>query len=306
MGQERILVTGANGFVGKYMVRELLSRDYEVVCFIQPGTSEEPLSGLDIELKWGDLRDKDSLIPAVAGAQAVIHLAAAVAVPDPRTNFEVNVTGVQHLMDVCKLNDVERVIAYSSISAKRQRAGAYAHSKKQSESILSDSQAHVTIFRPDLIYGNGSGGLRKIIKQVKAYPLFIPMVGKGEIIRQPVYVRDIVKLTADVIPNPTSFNKAFDVGGETPIRFRELVLMIADEFGVNKTIFPIPRWTAKLVAYALEEISPNPAFTSDNVLGLIESTDFDAAATIRELSFTPTPLRAGLKRAIHELSKDIV
>ncbi len=51
MGRERILVAGGNGFVGKYMVRELLSCDYEVVGLLQPGTSDASLSDLDIGIR---------------------------------------------------------------------------------------------------------------------------------------------------------------------------------------------------------------------------------------------------------------
>ena len=132
------------------------------------------------------------------------------------------------------------------------------------------------------------------------------MVGRGDIIRQPVYVRDIVRLTADVIDRSESFHKAFDIGGGTEVSIREFVLLVAAELGVTKTLLPIPKWAAKLVAYTLERTLTNPPFTSDNVLGLIESTDFDTTAAMQQLSFEPTPLREGLKRAIYELNENIV
>ena len=305
MAGDKILVTGANGFVGRHMVRELLPRGFEVVCFLWDQDGQRPFDGLDVELRWGDLRNRDSLVRALAGTQVVIHLGAAVSVPDPRINHEVNVVGTRNLMEACAINGVERVIAYSSVSAKRHQAGAYAQSKKQSEAILFDGPAGVTVFRPDIIFGNGSGGLRKIIGQIRAYPLVIPMVGNGAILRQPVYVRDIVRLTADTIDIPRSFGKAYDVGGPSKIAFRDFVLMVAEEIGVRKKLLPIPKWMAMGVARSLEKFSSHPTFTSDNVLGLIEPTDFDSTATMEELGFKPTALRTGLKRAIHELTENI-
>ena len=305
MTQQKILVTGSNGFVGRYMVRELLSRGFQVVCLVQHGTSTAVLDGLDVELRWGDMRDKDSVIKAVAATQSVIHLAAAVGDPDPKANSDVNVGGAHHLVEACKTNGVPRIIGYSSVSATRSQVGAYAQSKKESEPIFLSSGADATIIRPEMIYGNGSKGLQKIIRQVEAYPFFIPMVGRGSIWRQPIYVRDIVKLTVDIIDNPLSFNKAYDVGGITRATMRDFVRMIAKELGTRKRFFPVPKPIALGIAYSLEKLLKNPPFTLDNMLGLTVSSDFDTTPATQDLHFESIPLEIGVKKAIHELKENI-
>lgn len=306
MTRSTVLVTGSNGFVGKYMVRELVSRGFQVVCFVKNGTSEAVLHGLDVEIRRGDICDKDSVIRAVAGTQAVIHLAAAVGSPDPLTNYAVNVDGARHLVEACEVNGVARIISYSSISAMRERTGAYGRSKKEAESILLRSGRDVTILQTEMIYGNGSRGLHKIIAQIQAYPFFIPIVGTGEILRQPVYVRDIVGLTADIIDNPLSFRRSYSVAGKNRVTMREFVLMIAAELGVRKRIFPIPKHVALGVAHVFEKVFRIPPFTVDNMLGLVASTDVDITPAIRELGFKPTSIDVGLKRAVYELKRDIL
>ena len=73
-----ILVTGSNGFVGKFMVRALFEAGYKVKGLVLPGTNLDALNGLSMDIAYGDIRDTQMVENAVKGTQAVIHLAAAV------------------------------------------------------------------------------------------------------------------------------------------------------------------------------------------------------------------------------------
>ena len=79
-----------------------------------------------------------------------------------------NVEGARNVVRACHANGVDRLIAFSSVTVTRSRVGTYGPSKRRAESITLDSALNPTIFRPELIYGVGSPGLRKLDSLVKS------------------------------------------------------------------------------------------------------------------------------------------
>ena len=115
----KTLVTGAAGFIGSHVVRELLARGREVRAMVRPGEDVRNLEGLELERVEGDVTDPAAVERAVQGCARVFHLAAIYALwlPEPRRMFDVNVTGTQNLLHACQRAGVERVVYTSSIAA---------------------------------------------------------------------------------------------------------------------------------------------------------------------------------------------
>jgi UDP-glucose 4-epimerase len=114
-----VLVTGGAGFVGATLVRRLVGSGHSVRVFDNYSTGDASyLAGIDAELVKGDIRDVPALDAALAGMQAVIHLAAAgsvvMSVEDPVTNFDVNVLGTFRVLDAARRAGVERVVQAST------------------------------------------------------------------------------------------------------------------------------------------------------------------------------------------------
>ena len=116
---KHVLVTGGAGFVGATLVRQLVERGHRIRV-IDNYTTGHPshLDGVDAELVEGDIRDEAALDKALAGVDAVMHLAAAgsvvKSVQDPVTNFEVNVIGTFRVLDAARRGGVERVVLAST------------------------------------------------------------------------------------------------------------------------------------------------------------------------------------------------
>jgi len=115
----RVLVTGGAGFVGATLVRRLAGSGHSVRVFDNYSTGDAShLAGVDAELVEGDIRDAPALDAALAGMQAVIHLAAAgsvvASVEDPVTNFDVNVLGTFRVLDAARRAGVERTVQAST------------------------------------------------------------------------------------------------------------------------------------------------------------------------------------------------
>jgi UDP-glucose 4-epimerase len=115
----RILVTGGAGFVGATLVRRLVTTGHRVRVFDNYSTGDAShLAGVDAELATGDIRDTAALDAAVAGMDAVVHLAAAgsviMSIADPSTNFDVNVLGTFRVLDAARRAGVERTVQAST------------------------------------------------------------------------------------------------------------------------------------------------------------------------------------------------
>ena len=114
-----ILVTGGAGFVGATLVRRLVASGHVVRVLDNYSTGDAAyLAGVNAEQIEGDIRDAAALDAALAGIDAVVHLAAAgsvvKSVADPETNFDVNVTGTFRVLDAARRAGVERTVQAST------------------------------------------------------------------------------------------------------------------------------------------------------------------------------------------------
>ncbi|MGA2035978.1 MAG: NAD-dependent epimerase/dehydratase family protein, partial [Acidimicrobiales bacterium] len=96
---DRVLVTGASGFIGSALTRALVQSDQHVVVLLEPGADLRNLDGLDVERITGDVRNSTSVEKAVAGCRAVFHVAALYRfwARDPRDFYEINVGGTRNV-----------------------------------------------------------------------------------------------------------------------------------------------------------------------------------------------------------------
>ena len=144
------LVTGATGFIGWHVARQLLARGHTVRALVRPGSK---VRELDVEVVTGDLRDPESLERAVAGCGLVFHIAADYRLwaKDPGELFRSNVDGTRNLLTAARDAGVERVVYTSTVGCigipgdrpgnedvevhLDEMTGAYKRSKFQAEQV---------------------------------------------------------------------------------------------------------------------------------------------------------------------------
>lgn len=187
----KLLITGASGFLGQYVVAEALRRGHEVRAVVRsPETLSLPWHEHPaVQFAKADLRQKNSLIEAVQGVDAVVHLAAAMR-GNFQTQYDGTVTTTGNLLSAMQAAQVSRLVAISSFSVfdylsipagsviqeespleqkHISQRGAYAQTKRMQETMVQEfGLAHagqVTILRPGMIYGrdhlwNAHAGLK--------------------------------------------------------------------------------------------------------------------------------------------------
>ena len=113
------LITGATGYIGSAVARQLLDTGKTVRCLVRETSSLKNLKDLDVELAYGDIRDMDSLRRVLDGCDNVYHLAALYAnwLPDAGAMYQVNEEGTRNVLTVCKTAGVKKIVYCSSVAA---------------------------------------------------------------------------------------------------------------------------------------------------------------------------------------------
>lgn len=115
---DRVVVTGAAGFIGSAVTRALLARGVQVVALLEPGAPASNLDGLDVERITANVTDADQLNGVFHDARFCFHLAGKFGFwpKDPSTFYEVNVKGSQNVIRACVESHVERVVYTSTVA----------------------------------------------------------------------------------------------------------------------------------------------------------------------------------------------
>jgi len=153
--KDKVLVTGASGFVGSAVARCLIEAGFSVRALVRNNSPRAHLAGLHLDFFEGELRDRKSLERAIAGIRYVFHVAADYRLwaRDPTEIFVVNVEGTRNLMEEAIRSGVERVVYTSSVAtlalrsdgtaadeslplSEEQGIGAYKRSKISAERLV--------------------------------------------------------------------------------------------------------------------------------------------------------------------------
>ena len=114
----KALVTGASGFVGSAVARQILKQGHDVKVLLRPSSDKRNIDDIDVEVAVGDLNDSESLLRALSGCQALFHVAADYRLwaLNPRELYDNNVTGTRNIMQAALQTGVERTVYTSSVA----------------------------------------------------------------------------------------------------------------------------------------------------------------------------------------------
>ena len=304
----RVLVTGATSLVGRSLVELLLQRGDEVTVF-QRGPSS--IEGVAEHL--GDISDTSAVGDAVAGAEAVVHLAARAGVTGRWELFEqANIVGTRCIIEAARAAGVGRFVHVSSPSvahAGRSLVGAsadpadpgevrghYARSKAYAEliALAADSATMaVTAIRPHLIWGPGDTQLvGRIVERARAGRLAV--VGSGAALIDTTYVDNAADaLVAALDKTPMIAGRALVVTNGQPRPVRELLNRIVLAAGLQKPRLKVPYRVARTGGMAVEQIwerrdrEDDPPLTSFLAEQLGTAHWFDQRETRMALDWEP-------------------
>lgn len=290
----QVLVTGASGFVGNEVVKELLSRGHQVKALVRQG-SEKKLKARDkVEVVFGDCLHPEVLNQAASGCDVVIHLVGIIReFPGKGVTFErVHVQATRNVVDAAKAAGAKRYLHMSALGARPQPADPYHVTNFQADQYVINSGLAYTIFRPSVIYGPEDQSINLFARQIRRLPFF-PIVGDGNYRLQPVPVWTVAQAFALALELPHTENKIYDVGGPEPLTFNEIIDAIAAVLNRKVAKVHQPLWCMRLAASMCGRFKWFP-LTPGQLRMLLEGSTCDPSAFYADLGLSPISFKDGL------------
>ena len=300
----RVFVTGAAGYVGTAVVKELLERGHEAICLVrdkalQLDCADDPR----VEVVRGDLLNPGTYREALADADAVIHLVGIIREkPSAGVTFDrVHVEGTRRLLEACKDAQFpaagKRFVHMSALGSRPNAPTEYFRTKWAAEELVRGSGMPYVIFRPSVIFGPGDEFVNMLAGLVRL-PL-TPVIGDGEYRMQPVSLATVADLFVKALTHPQT-NTAWDVGGPDRLTFNEMLRAIGAAHGrprVRLVHMPLP--LMKPAVRLFERLPFFPITTNQLAMLLDENICRRGTPFYDAFDTPPIPFAAGISKMFH-------
>ena len=332
----KVLVTGANGFIGRHLARHLQDRGHRVRALVHRDGAA--LAGLDVELAYGDVRDAVAMRSAVDGVGGVVHLAATRDGwgIEPSVYRTVNVDGTVNLLRAAAELGVKRFVYCSSVGVARYPGHLiadetwplceptsqvlYHRTKAQAERMtIAWAQAGglpALAVRPVITYGPGDerGFVTRLVALLQQGQRFC--VGSGRNHVDLVYVDDLVAGIRLALERGM-LGRVYILSGVGPIQVRSLIDEICGLVGKPAPAICVPASLGRLAGWGMETLHQTltrlgietdgrePFITRDKVATLTVDRGFSHARARRELGYRPqVDYDEGLQRTLAWLQEE--
>ncbi len=246
----KILVTGANGFVGKRLILYLLNQGHEIyaLCRIKGAKifdDDKP----NLHYIWGDLRNSETLIDFpqdIEAAYYLVHSMAEIVGNLVETEIEV----VKQFLKGIKNSPIKQLIYLGGIINDEKKLSPHLQSRLLVENALKQSGIPCTVLRASIIIGAGSASFEIIRDLCEKLPIMIAPKWVNSLC-QPIAIGDVLFYLSSVLLNEKCFNETFDIGGPEALTFKEVMLQYAKFRNLKRWIINVPVLTPRISSYWL-------------------------------------------------------
>lgn len=246
----KILLTGANGYIGMRLLPQLLEMGHQVVCAVRDANR----LSIDIEtrkkvgvVEVDFLEDIETgIIPKdIDAAYYLIH-----SMTSSVSDFdEKEAQAAKNFNAYLSETSCKQVIYLSGI-VNEEKLSKHLSSRKNVEDILYQGDFNLTVLRAGIIVGSGSSSFEIIRDLCEKLPIMITpkwVLTKS----QPIAIRDVITFLTKVLGNKETYNESFDIGGPDVLTYKEMLHQYAKVRGFKNWIFTVPVMTPKLSSYWL-------------------------------------------------------
>ena len=316
----KVLVTGADGFLGNNIVRELLDRGLEVRAFLQEGRTVQTLDKLSIEKSYGDLLNAGEVEKAAEGCDYIIHTAANTSIWPLRSEIvrQVNYNGTLNIVNAALKAKVKRLVSIGSANSFGNGTIANPGNEETPSTAAKfgldyiDSKLHAQKAIKDHVKNHGLDAV--IINPTFMLGPYDTKPSSGELLlalyhqkipgytssgRNFIYVKDVAIAACNALTMGRS-GECYIMANEN-MTYKEFNQLVADELGVKppKLFIPKPFILAYgLISQALAFIMGKPPLVSYTVARLGNETNYyTAAKAVKELNLPQTPIKIAVREA---------
>jgi len=309
---DKVLVTGATGFLGKYLVKQLMADGYQVLALGRNEKAGEELKNLGAVFCKGDFVNKAECEPFFKEVDYVIHAGALSTVWGKWEDFyNINVIGTKHISELCVENNVKRMVYISSPSIysgkvhrfdikepevdSKNKLNYYIKSKILAEEVIKDFQQkglYTVVIRPRGLIGVGDTSLMpRILKANKK--IGIPLFNNGENYVDITCVENVAYASSLCIKAENIAGEVFNISNGEPMQFKKILEMFLEAIGEEPHYFKLPfgliygAATILEMIYKVFHIKGEPALTRYTICTLAFSQTLDISKAKEKLQYKP-------------------
>ncbi len=304
-----VYLTGATGFVGAYVLRELVERGHTARCLVREAGTPLAVEGEAVETVRGDVTEARSLAGTMRGCEAVIHLVGIIEEkPSKGVTFEaIHFEGTRNVVEAAREAGVGCFVQMSANGARADGVSAYQTSKWRAEEyVRSAGFDRWTVLRPSLVFGDPGAGTEEFASRlarqlIKPFPI-LPVFGDGSYRMQPIAVEEVAAAFVQALTLEAAAGQTYCVAGLEAYPYTEILDRITRGLGLEpKPKLNNPLWLVRPAVHTLGKFGLLP-ISPDQFEMLVEGNTCDSAAFYRDFDvaykpFTPENLAYVKQRA---------
>lgn len=282
----RIIISGANGFTGRYLCKYLISEDINFSVILRPGTNGKWMHLNNISIFYFDLYKINENINILQNFDCFINVAS--------LGFGL----ANPIVRACERATLKRVIFISSTSIFTSLNAKSKKIRKEAESLIMNSTLDWTIIRPTMIYGSPKDrNMIRLIKWINNYPI-LPVFGNGMALQQPINVNDLVSFVCRTIDKKEAFKNEFNLSGKEPITFNQIIYEISKVLKKRPFKIYLPYKVFSNLLSLLEILRIKFPIKSEQLKRLNENKDFSHLKAKKLIGYNPMSFAEGIKKEI--------
>lgn len=290
MSGNKVLVTGATGFLGYFVVRDLVRSGRQVSCFVRKSSDISSLAQFPVTFLYGELEDENSLTEALSGQDILVNVAS------------LGFGHASNILSACRKAGIRRAVFFSTTAIFTTLNAKSKGPRTEAETYIQNSGLDYTILRPTMIYGTGKDrNMCRLVRLIRTSPI-IPVFGTGNYLQQPVYVEDLAKAVIQVLDHTeTTKGKCYNLSGAAPLTYNEVVKTIARLHKKPVWILHLPVKLSILLIKGAAAIPKLPKLKEEQILRLNEHKHFSHEEAVTDFGYAPLTFREGIHREIQQM-----
>lgn len=305
---KRVLVTGANGQLGRRLIRRLLQGDppTPVLAVVRSeraaATLRELPEAIRPEIRILDYADAAQLTEAAKGCSHVVHLVGIIKESSTSRYETAHEASSRAIAQAAQQAGVRRIVYLSILGTDADSANACLASKGRAERILLEAKTPALILRVPMVLGPGDFTARMI--RGEALARVLPLPGGGASLAQPIFADDVIDaIVAGIEPvdldRDSSLDDAsLDLAGPESLPQRELVRRAAALYGRRPIVVGVPLALVRFASGLATSLMKDPPFTPASVEVIHHDDQVDPLPAAARLGIELTPLDEILRRCV--------
>ncbi len=302
----RILLTGANGYIGKRLLPVLSEKGHEVYCLVRDKKRFQLNENLKkhITVVEADLLKPESLKNLPKTFDVAYYLVHSMTTSSDKF-YDLEKQAAENFVGFVDQTSCKQIIYLGGISTDK-KLSKHLESRKNVSDILGGASAALTSLGAGIIVGSGSASFEIIRDIVEKLPVMVaPRWLKTR--SQPIAVRDAINFLTGVMLNEKCFNRHFDIGGPDVLTYKEMLLQFAKVRGYKRLIITLPVLTPRLSAYWLNMVTSTPYKLAATLVNSMTTEVISNDNRLQKLlNIQPVSYETAIRRAFDKIEQNMV